>query len=176
MTIDSLFAKAQQIKLVIFDIDGVLTDGTLFYTDTETQFKAFHVHDGVGIKLLEKAEIHVAVITSHDTPVVARRTQALGIRHVYQGQRDKLPAYEELKNKLNLPDEAICYVGDDLPDLPLIRRAGLGITVANGANFVKQHADWTTTQKGGTGAVREICELILTAQNKLDALQNDYLR
>lgn len=171
----ALAEKARKIKLAIFDLDGVLTDGTLFYTDSEMQFKGFHAHDGLGLQLLQRGGIEVGIITCHNSDVVARRMEALKIKHVYQGQREKMGAYEDLLKKLNLTDENVAYVGDDLPDLPLIKRAGLGIAVANACDFVKQHANWQSTHFGGNGAVREICEMILRAQDALASLQSEYL-
>lgn len=172
---EAIEAKIKKIKCAIFDVDGVLTDGTLYYTDSTTDFKAFHAHDGLGIKMLQESGIKVAIITSHDSPMINRRMQALEIEHVYQGKKDKTPSYEDLLAKLNLVDEDVCYVGDDLPDLPLIRRAGLGITVANGVPLVKQHADWQTDARGGSGAVREICEYIMRTQNTLDQIHKKFL-
>ena len=171
----SLLNKAKQIKLVIFDVDGVLTDGRLYIPDNNIQYKAFHVHDGLGIKLLMKSGVEVGIITSHESPLIGQRMDSLGISHVYQGQEKKLPAYKELRNKLNIADSEICYVGDDLPDLPLIRRAGLGITVANAPEFVRRHSDWQTRSIGGDGAAREICELIMTAQQTLEPIFSEYL-
>lgn len=171
----AIIDKAKKIKLAIFDIDGVLTDGTLFYSDTDMGLKAFHAHDGLGLQLLKRSGIMVGIITSHQSAMVTKRMEALEIEHVYQGQREKIPAYEDLITKLNVSDEQVAYTGDDLPDLPLIQRAGLGIAVANARDFVKQYADWHTTRPGGQGAVREICELIMTSQNTLDDIHAEFL-
>jgi 3-deoxy-D-manno-octulosonate 8-phosphate phosphatase (KDO 8-P phosphatase) len=170
-----LLEKAKKIKLVIFDVDGVLTDGRLYIPDEQMQYKAFHCHDGLGIKLLMKSGINVGIITSHKSSLITHRMQTLGIEHVYQGQEAKMPAYLDLTKTLQLSDEQVCYVGDDLPDLPLIRKAGLGITVANAPEFVRRHADWQTRQAGGHGAAREICELIMTAQQTLESIYSEYL-
>lgn len=170
-----LLEKAKKIKLVIFDVDGVLTDGRLYIPDEKVQYKAFHCHDGLGIKLLMKSGVQVGIITSHRSSLITHRMQSLGIQHVYQGQEAKMPAYLDLTRRLALEDEQVCYVGDDLPDLPLIRQAGLGITVASAPEFVRRHADWQTQQPGGHGAAREICELIMTAQNTLEPIYSEYL-
>ncbi len=175
LTKQIVMKKAANIKLAIFDLDGVLTDGTLFYTDSGMHLKAFHAHDGFGLKLLQKAGIELAIITGHQSEVIDRRMQALDIQHVYQGQQDKREAYADLLEKLNLSSDAVCYTGDDLPDLPLIQQSGLGFTVANAGDFIKTHADWHTQASGGHGAVREICELILQAQDHLCRLQTEYL-
>lgn len=174
ISMEKLRNSAEKIKLVIFDVDGVLTDGSLYLMDTGIHIKAFHCHDGVGIKLLQQGNIHVGIITAHQSELITKRMQQLGLLHVYQGQQQKMPAYEDLQSTLQLPDEQIAYVGDDLPDLPLIRRAGLGITVSNATAFIKEHADWITNAEGGRGAAREICEYILHAQNKLVPLLNEY--
>jgi len=172
---ESILEKAKKIKLVIFDVDGVLTDGRLYIPDEQIQYKAFHCHDGLGIKLLMQSGIQVGIITSHDSPLITHRMKSLGVSHVYQGQEKKMAAYVHLLETLGLKDEEVCYVGDDLPDLPLIRKAGLGITVANAPSFMYNHADWKTNQRGGHGAVREICELIMTAQNTLEPIYSEFL-
>lgn len=171
-----LLTKASAIKLVIFDVDGVLTDGTLYYTDSGADFKAFHAHDGVGIKMLQQSNVTVGIITGHHSPMITRRMEALGITHVFQGQAQKLPAYQQLIETLGLTDHEVCYVGDDLPDVPLIRRVGLGIAVANAAPFVAQHAVWQTTKSGGQGAVREVCELIMQAQGTWQTIHDQFLQ
>jgi 3-deoxy-D-manno-octulosonate 8-phosphate phosphatase (KDO 8-P phosphatase) len=161
---EQLIEKAKKIRLVIFDVDGVLTNGTLIYGNNNTEYKQFHVHDGQGMKLLMTSGIHVAVITAKESDIVTQRMQYLEIPHFYQGNVDKLPAYEDLKKKLGLTDEEIAYVGDDLPDLPLLRRVGLPITVANAPKIIKQFAYLITVAKGGKGAAREVCDLIMEAQ------------
>lgn len=171
----TIVEKAKKIKLAIFDVDGILTEGHLFYTDEKIQIKSFHVHDGLGLQLLRRSGIAVAVITSHESTLITKRMQDLNIQHVYQGKKNKIPAYNELLETLQLTPEEVCYVGDDLPDLALIRRSGLGVTVPNAVPFVKQYADWITTAYGGKGAVREICEFIMQAQNTLLAIQQQYL-
>lgn len=172
---DATIAKAKEIKLFIFDIDGVMTPGVIYYGNANTEYKGFHIHDGVGIKLLQKAGIEVAVISGKKSDAVARRLEDLKIKHTYLGHEHKIPAYDELKSKLNLTDKQIAYMGDDLPDLPLFRRASLSITVPQAPDIMKQHADFITIKKAGKGAVREACEFVLHAQNKMDAVLKSYL-
>lgn len=170
-----LIEKAKPIRLMIFDVDGVLTNGKLFYTASGSEIKAFHVHDGQGIKFLQRTGITVAIITARTSEIISMRMRDLEIQHVYQNQNDKMLAYEELKQKLNLKDEQIAYAGDDLPDLPMIRRCGLGITVADAPLVMQQNADWTTKAKGGKGAAREICDFIMHAQNTYDTIVQSYV-
>jgi len=157
--------KARKIKCLISDVDGVLTNGLLYIDNMGNELKAFNVQDGMGLKLLMSAGLHVAVITTAQNQVVTERMNQLGIQHVFTGQVDKRAAYSELKQRLNLENDAFCYSGDDLPDLPIIQQAGLGVAVANAVPQVKEFADWVTSFTGGSGAVRELCDLILTAQN-----------
>ncbi len=172
---EKILQKAKLIKLAIFDVDGVLTDGKLIYGHNGHEYKAFHVQDGLGMKLLQSSGVAVAIITAKTSGIVTERMKDLKIEHVYQGYEDKLPAYETLKNKLQLTDTEIAYVGDDLPDLSVMRRVGLSITVANAPQLIQQSADWVTKKKGGKGAVREICEFILQAQGNLEAALQPYL-
>lgn len=171
----TVYDKAKEIQLIIFDVDGILTDGRLFYSDSGYGIKAFHVHDGIGVKCLQAGEIEIGIITTHQSAMIDKRMQDLGIQHVYQGYHNKRPAYDELLSKLNLTPEKVCYVGDDLPDLPLMMRSRLGITVPNAVRDVKQRACWQTEARGGKGAVREIAEMILTAQNKWQNILGRYL-
>ena len=167
--------RAKNIKLVIFDVDGVLTDGSLWFSDTGESVKPFFVHDGLGFRLLQRAEIEIGVITARNSKAVEQRLTALNVKHYYFGRENKRPAYEELRDKLHLTDAQVAYLGDDLPDVPLIRQVGLGATVPNASSFVKEHAVWESTRQGGRGAVREFCEFILSAQDKLHLLHNAYL-
>jgi len=167
--------KARAIQLLVLDVDGVLTDGRLWYGNDNEELKAFHIQDGLGIKLLLRAGIDVAIITGRSSALVARRGSELGIRHVIQGREDKLVALRGLCAELNVELNTVAYIGDDLPDLSAIRAVGLGVTVANGHRLVAQHAAYTTERDGGYGAVREICDLILQAQGKLDTILEQYL-
>ena len=165
---------AKNIRLAIFDVDGVLTDGQLIFSDHGVEIKAFHAHDGLGIKLLLQAGIEVAIITSRESTIVKERMRQLGVRHVYQGQKNKMHAYVNLLEKLNLNDNQVAYMGDDLPDLCLIQRAGLGVVPSNANEYVSRYADWQTHKLGGQGAVREFCEYILKSQDKLTLILNTF--
>jgi 3-deoxy-D-manno-octulosonate 8-phosphate phosphatase (KDO 8-P phosphatase) len=167
--------QAKNIRLLILDVDGVLTTGALYYGSSGFAMRGFHIHDGMGIKLLQKAGIEVAIITSKKSDAVAKRLEELGIRHAYLGQEDKRPAYQELKTKLQLDDTEIAYMGDDLPDLALLRRAGFAASVPNAPAIIQQYVDYITQKKPGKGAVREVCELILMAQGKLESVLQSYL-
>lgn len=156
--------RAAKVRLVIFDVDGVLTNGGIQFSDRGEELKTFDAHDGLGIKLLIESGIEGAIITGHTSPIIYRRAEYLGIKHLYCGYHDKLPAYQELMKTLDLQDEQVAYIGDDLPDIAIIRRVGLGVAVANADDLVKEHAIWHTTRCGGQGAARELCELIMRAQ------------
>ena len=158
--------RATRVKLALFDVDGVLTDGKLCYTDEGRELKAFHVHDGFGLKRLMANGIEVAVITARMSHMVTERTAELGIAHVYQGQNNKLACYEQLIHALKLTPAQCCYCGDDLPDLAVMRRVGLAIAVADAHAWVREQARWRTQHRGGEGAVREVCDLLLAAQGK----------
>lgn len=171
----SLIEKAKKIKLVIFDVDGVLTDGRLYFNEKGVELKAFNVHDGQGMKLLLEHNIEVAIITHHDSPIVVRRMEKLGIEHVFLGEGPKLRTYEALIKKLNVTDEEVAYLGDDLPDLPVIQRVGLGIAVANAASQILPYADWQTRLPGGHGAAREVCDFILKAKDLTQSVLQKFL-
>lgn len=168
-------AKAEGIKLLILDVDGILTTGALYYLNDGTEMRGFHIHDGLGIQLLQKTGVTVAVISGKKSEAVARRLAELNIEHAFLGHDEKIPAYEELKAKLGLTDDQIAYMGDDLPDLPLLRRAGLAISVPNAVEIIQQHADYITKNKGGKGAVREACEFIMKSKNQYQAVIQSYL-
>ncbi|WP_133135715.1 KdsC family phosphatase [Legionella rowbothamii] len=173
---NKLIERAQKIKCLICDMDGVLTDGLLYIDNHFNELKTFHIHDGVGLKLLMAVGIEVAVITGSRNAVVDHRMQQLGIKHYYKDQLNKQDTYEQLKKTLNLEDEQFAYIGDDLPDVPLIKKVGLGVAVANALPAVKEIAVWQTEHSGGRGAVRELCDLILNAQNKVDLAIEGYLK
>lgn len=173
---NSLYEKAKYIRLAIFDVDGVMTTGRLVYKADGTEDKEFYVLDGQGIKLLQQSGVTVGVITARASTAVEKRMHSLGITHFYQGTADKLIPYEHLKQTLQLSDIEIAYTGDDLPDLPLIRRAGLGMSVPNAPSYIQQHADGVTKAAGGEGAVREICELIMMAQGTYDQMIEQFLK
>ena len=161
---DAILKRAAKIKLVLFDVDGVLTDGSLFLGDDGQEYKAFHSLDGHGIKMLISNGVDIGIITGRTSRVVEHRVANLGIKHVYQGCADKLPIYEKLLEKLGITHEQTAFVGDDVVDLPIMTRTGLSIAVKNAHALVKGRAHWTTPSSGGQGAAREICEMILFAQ------------
>ena len=166
---------ARQIRLLILDVDGVMTDGGLQFDNQGQEYKTFNSLDGHGIRMLLDCGIEIAVITGRNSGIVNHRMNELGVRHIYQGYRDKLQAYEKLLQDTGLESGQTAYVGDDLPDLPVMRRVGLAIAVQNAHVFVKQHCDWVTTARGGNGAVREVTDFILQAQSLLSVRQDSYL-
>lgn len=169
-----IIEKAKRLKLLILDVDGVLTDGKLFFDNQGQEYKAFHARDGHGIKLLRQSGVEVAVISGRKSASVALRMKNLGIELVYQGHEDKRAAFQEIINKLGIKHEQAAHVGDDVLDLPIMVRVGLAIAV-NDANFaVKERADWCTSLNGGQGAVREVCDLIMQAQGTFDQVIDTY--
>jgi len=168
--------RAASVKLVVFDIDGVMTDGDITFLGNGEESKTFNVHDGFGLTMLKEAGCNVAVISARSSKIVSRRMAELGIDCIYQGQTDKKAALCMILGDLNINSKNAAYVGDDLGDLPAMQHAGISIAVANAHPFVRKHADWVTEKPGGHGAVREICELILKAQDKLDPIYNRYLQ
>ncbi len=155
--------RARKVRLVVFDVDGVLSDGRLFYDERGQELKAFHARDGLGIKRLQHYGFELAVITGRDNPVVEHRMNSLGIQWVLQGRHDKLAAMKELHARLALAMEQTCFVGDDLLDLPLLRRVGLAVAVADAHPWILPHVHHVTRLKGGHGAAREVCDLLLEA-------------
>lgn len=170
-----ILERARLIRLVIFDVDGVLTDGSLYLGDDGQEYKAFNSRDGHGMKMLRRTGVTLAIITGRTSEVVRIRMEYLGIGQVYQGQHDKLVAYEELKENLNLSDEQIAYAGDDVVDLPVMRRVGLAVAVADAHALVRHHSHWQTQSPGGRGAARELCELVMEAQGTLDETMAPYI-
>ena len=162
-----ILARAKDIKLLIFDVDGVLTDGRIIIGDDGQEYKAFHSRDGHGMKLLQYTGVEIAIITGRTSKTVEHRMNGLGINHVYQGQRIKLPAYQELIEKLAIAPQQCAYVGDDWVDLAIMSRVGLAVAVQDADARVKQHAHWITPSCGGQGAAREVCELSMEAQGNL---------
>lgn len=170
-----IIEKARRIKLVVFDVDGVLTDGGLFIDNEGREHKVFNSRDGHGMKMLRQSGVELAVITGRRSDSVAYRMAGLGIEHVFQGEQDKLPAYEALLDRLGLSAEQTAYVGDDVMDLPVMLKAGLAVAVCDAHDLVKKHAHWQTPSAGGRGAARDICELIMEAQGSLAAQLQKYL-
>jgi 3-deoxy-D-manno-octulosonate 8-phosphate phosphatase (KDO 8-P phosphatase) len=157
--------KARAVRLLVLDVDGVLTDGRLYFSEDGQELKTFDTQDGHGIKMLQQAGIGCAIITGRNTKLVARRAANLGIQHLLQGREDKAVALRALCLELNIQLDEVAYVGDDWPDLPAIRAAGLGVAVANAHQECRRYADFVTTATGGRGAVREVCDLLLEAQD-----------
>ncbi len=172
----ALRKRAAAIRLVVFDVDGTLTDGGLVLGPGGQEFKVFHVRDGQGLVMLREAGLEVAVVTSRSSEAVADRMRALGIRYVYQGCSDKLSIFEQLLATLNLRPAQCACVGDDLTYLPLLARAGLAVAVADAHPAVRDQAHWCTQLPGGRGAAREVCDFILDVQGRLAAMTARYAR
>ncbi len=170
-----IIALAKNIRLLVLDVDGVLSDGKLYFSNSGDEIKAFHSLDGHGIKVLQKYGIQVAIITGRTSGIVQKRAQDLGISLLMQGREDKRMALNELLKKNQVELEHIAYMGDDLPDLAAIRCVGLGMTPANAHTIVKQHSQWHSQYNGGEGAVREACDFILYAHGLLDQSIAPYL-
>ncbi len=166
--------KAKNIKLLILDVDGVLTDAKLFFDEQGKEYKAFNARDGLGIKLLQKAGIQVAVISGRASKPVALRMEMLGISLVYLGQTDKGAAFKEIIAKVGCTPEQAAHVGDDLIDLPVLMQVGLAIAVQDASAYILPYVDWQTRLAGGQGAVREVCDFILQAQGKMDGLVESF--
>ena len=160
----------ENLQLLALDVDGVLSDGRLYYTDQGEEFKSFNIRDGLGIKLLQRAGITVAIITGRASAMVAKRAAELGIAHVIQGREDKLEALQDLCQNLQIDLSNVAYMGDDLPDRKAIMAVGLGATVADAASDVAAIADWQSKLPGGQGAVRELAETWLRSLNLWDTL------
>ena len=171
----ALKERASKIRMLVLDVDGVLTDGKLYFDHAGNEMKAFNTRDGMGMKALQRAGIEVAVITGRKSEAVSHRMSQLGIEHVYQGREDKLDAFLNLLEITGRDAEEVCFAGDDWIDLPVLMRAGLAISVADAEDEVKQQAHWITRKNGGHGAVREICNLILIAQEKDQLILNEIL-
>jgi 3-deoxy-D-manno-octulosonate 8-phosphate phosphatase (KDO 8-P phosphatase) len=165
---DGITERARGIRLLTVDVDGVLTDGRLYYGADGAEMKAFNSLDGVGLKMLARAGIAVAWLTGSNAPAVAHRARALGVTRLVQGAEDKLAPWSALVKQLELAPSACAHIGDDLPDLPILSRCGLGVVVPHAPPAVRLHAHYVTVRDGGAGAVREVCELILIAQGALE--------
>lgn len=176
LSLDDVNLRAKQLRLVIFDVDGVLTDGSLYLTDDGQEIKAFFSLDGHGMKMLKRSGVELAIITARNSQLMVHRARNLGITHLYQGAEDKLEAYQHLLGELDIAPEHIAYMGDDVVDLPVMRRCGLAITVPGAPDIVKQYAHYITTLPGGRGAAREVCELIMRAQGTWEAQLAPYLK
>lgn len=164
---NAIVEKASKIQLVVFDVDGVLTDGSLYVGDSGEEYKAFYCRDGLGMEMLQKTGVKIGIITGRTSNVVQYRMQSLGIKQIMQGVTDKLPAFLQMCRELNLAPEHVAYVGDDIIDIPVLTHTGLAIAVADADPRVFPFVHWRTTAGGGRGAAREVCELIMQAQNTL---------
>ena len=168
--------RAKKISLLILDVDGVLTDGQLLFSDQGEAMKVFHTQDGLGISAANQVGLRTAIITGRETEMVRRRGAELNIADVYQGAKDKIKAYNELLHKYSLQPDQVAYLGDDINDLAVMTRVGLACAVANAVADVKKRAHFITTRQGGRGAVREVIELILRSQGKWDNIVETYLQ
>lgn len=166
---------AKQVRLAAFDVDGVLTDGNLYYTDAGEEFKAFNAQDGHGIKMLQESGVAIAIITSRSSKLVANRARNLGIAHLYQGVENKREAMDSLLSLLGFEWSVASYMGDDVIDLPVLRRCGFAVSVPEAPAMVRQNAHYVTRAGGGRGAVREFAEYVMHAQGTLDAVLARYL-
>ena len=175
MPTSDLRDRARPIRLLVLDVDGVLTDGTLYYSSGGEELKAFNIQDGLGIKLLQASGVPVAIITGRQSRALELRAENLGVQHLYQGVQEKLPAFSDLLTRLALAPTAAACMGDDLPDVQLMRRCGLAITVPEAPAVVLDHAHYVTRRPGGHGAVRELCELLMDAQGTLALQVGPYL-
>ena len=163
----SLRAKAKKIKLLLLDVDGVLTDGRIILDGRGNELKGFHVRDGHGIKMAQRSGIVIGIITGRTSEVVNVRARELGIQEVHQGAHEKITIYDSILDKYGLRDEEVAYMGDDIVDLDILKRSGLAVTVADADPSVIKHVDLITKNDGGRGAVREFINFILTSQGKL---------
>ncbi|MBD2815380.1 3-deoxy-manno-octulosonate-8-phosphatase KdsC [Xenorhabdus sp. Flor] len=163
-----IIEKAKKIRLLICDVDGVMSDGLIYMSNEGEELKAFNVRDGYGIRCLITSGIEVAIITGRQAKLLENRAKTLGITYLYQGQNDKILAYQELLDKLALQPEQVAYIGDDLIDWPVMAQVGLSAAVADAHPLLLPKADYVTQIAGGRGAVRELCDLVLFAQNKLE--------
>lgn len=170
----TIIEKVKKLKLLILDVDGVLTDGRLFFDDLGKEYKCFHARDGHGIKLLRESGVEVAVISGRKSNSVLLRMQNLGVDYVYQGHENKIAAFNKIIQALSLQPEQVAHIGDDLPDLPVMARVGLSIAVNDANDAVKGYADWCTQTPGGMGAVREVCDFIMQTQGTFDAILKSY--
>lgn len=171
----SVLKKAKLIKLVVLDVDGVLTDGSLYAHEDKQDFSVgFYIQDGLGIKLLRKIGIETAIISGRKSAAVQKRMDQLGITHAFLGHEHKLECFEKLKDIFNVTYEQMAYAGDDWIDIAPMRKAGLKVTVPNAEAEVKAVADWETPRSGGQGAVRDLCELIIRAQGHYDTILKSY--
>jgi 3-deoxy-D-manno-octulosonate 8-phosphate phosphatase (KDO 8-P phosphatase) len=175
LALDAL-ARARRVRLVIFDVDGVLTDGKLWYGPGGEELKAFHAFDGHGVKLLRMAGLDTAIISGRDSPAVEERAKELGIEHVVQGANDKLKAFERMLKRLKAQRSAAAYMGDDVVDLPVLTRCGFACAPHEAPEDVRRRVHYIASADAGHGAAREVCEFILEAQGKLGRVMRRFLK
>jgi len=171
-----LTARAKAIRLLVLDVDGVMTDGRLYYADNGVELKAFDIQDGLGLRMLGASGVSIAVISGRRSHALELRAQNLGLVHVFQGVSDKLAVFEQILTRFALKASAAAAIGDDLPDLPVLRRCGLAVCVPAAPGLIRDHAHYVTQHAGGRGALRELCELIMTAQGTLEAQLHEFMK
>jgi 3-deoxy-D-manno-octulosonate 8-phosphate phosphatase (KDO 8-P phosphatase) len=167
--------KANAVRLMIFDVDGVMTDGSLFYSDSGEELKAFNSLDGHGLKMLHTSGVKLAIITGRTSKLVEKRAKDLGVDYLYQGAHDKGASFEELLKVAGLSADDCGYMGDDVIDLPVMRRVAFAVAVPDSPQLVRKHAHYISGSQGGRGAVREVCEYLMQAQGTFDAAMAPYL-
>ena len=170
-----LLARFKNIKLLVLDVDGVMTNGGLTIGDDGQEYKTFHAHDGLGMKLLKASGVEMAIITGRTSNVVKKRAESTGVAHFYQGAEDKLAAFNDLISKSGLQANQCAFMGDDVVDLPPMLKCGLALAVPDSPALVLKYAHYVTAKSGGQGAVREVCELIMQAQGTFDAQMAQFL-
>lgn len=173
---DDVLERARAVQLVIFDVDGVLTDGSVTYGPDGGEYKTFHIRDGQGIRSLLDRDVEAAVLSARSAPALTARARELGIRHVETGSGDKVRTFRGLLEKCGLAADQCCFVGDDLVDIPVMLQCGLGVAVADAHFTVRHVAQWVTPSGGGRGAAREVCDAVLYAQQKFDDIMDRYMR
>lgn len=171
-----ILQRARQVRLAVFDVDGVLTDGRLYLSAAGEVFKAFHILDGLGLKMLRASGVELAILSGRKSDPVTARATEIGIKHVLQGVEDKLSIYRKLLRRLHLAEHETAFMGDDLPDLPVLRVCGLALSVPAAPELVRKQVHYVTERCGGHGAVREVAELIMRAQGTLEAQTGSYLQ
>lgn len=171
-----LAARAKAVRLLILDVDGVLTDGRLYYADDGVELKTFNIQDGLGLRMLDASGVAIAIVSGRRSKAVELRAENLGVQHVFQGVSDKLSVFQQLLIRLSLGAHSAAAIGDDLPDLPVLRRCGLSACVPEAPALVRERVHYVTQERGGHGAVREVCELIMEAQGSLEARLREFMK
>jgi 3-deoxy-D-manno-octulosonate 8-phosphate phosphatase (KDO 8-P phosphatase) len=171
----AVIEKARKVRLLALDVDGVLTDGRLYFDQSGQEMKAFSTRDGMGIKAMQRSDIPVALITGRESAMVSQRATELGIQLVFQGSDNKWLTLQTVLDASGLEADQVCYAGDDWMDVTALSRVGFSVAVADADPWVRQHVDWVTAESGGKGAVRALCNLILAAQGKIEPLLQEYL-